>query len=65
MLSAMHARIFLSGSDNRTILAKHVLSFAPVAQHHLFLEKDISLDMPMERNLSLAISLDLLPRGRF
>ena len=40
----------MSGCDNRTILAKHVTSFAPVAQHHLFGEKDIPLDIAMERN---------------
>ena len=49
-LSERHAGIFLSGCDNRTILAKHVTSFAPVAQHHLFGEKDIPLDIAMERN---------------
>ena len=38
----------MSGCDNRTILAKHVTSFAPVAQHHLFREKDIPLDIAME-----------------
>ena len=49
-LSERHPGIFLSGCDNRTILAKHVTSFAPVAQHHLFGEKDIPLDIAMERN---------------
>ena len=29
-----HPGIFLSGCDNGTILAKHVTSLAPVAQHH-------------------------------
>ena len=33
-----------------TILTKHVTSFAPVAQHHLFGEKDIPLDIAIERN---------------
>ena len=45
-----HAGIFLSGCHNRTILGKHLTSFAPVAQHHLFREKDIPLDIAMERN---------------
>ena len=40
----------MSGCDNRTIVAKHATSFAPVAQHHLFGEKDIPLDIAMERN---------------
>ena len=40
----------MSGHDNRAILAKHVTSFAPVAQYHLFREKDIPLDITMERN---------------
>ena len=40
----------MSGCDNRTILAKHVTSFAPVTQHHLFGEKGIPLDNAMERN---------------
>ena len=49
-LSERHAGIFLSGCDNRTILAKYVTSFAPVAQHHPFREKDIPLDIAIERN---------------
>ena len=49
-LSERHAGIFLGGCDNRTILAKHVTSFAPVAQHHLFDEKVIPLDIVMERH---------------
>ena len=40
----------MSGHDNRAILAKHLTSFAPVAQYHLFREKDIPLDITMERN---------------
>ena len=42
----------MSGCDNRTILAKHVMSFAPVAQQHFFGEKYIPLDIAMERNFS-------------
>ena len=49
-LSERHAGIFLSGCVNRTILLKHVTSFAPVAQQHLFGERDIPLDISMERN---------------
>ena len=49
LLSEGHAGI-LSGSDNRAILAKHMSSFAPVAQHQLFGKKDFPLDISMERN---------------
>ena len=52
--SERHAGIFLSGCDNRATLAKHVTSFAPVAQHHLIGEKDIPLDIAIERNFRVS-----------
>ena len=45
LLDERHARTFWGGCSLRTILAKHVPSFPPLAQHHLFL-----LDTTMERN---------------
>ena len=45
LLNERHTRIFWDGSSLRTTITKHVPSFAPVAQHHLFL-----LDTTMERN---------------
>ena len=41
------------GVTLRAILAKHVWSFAPTAQHHLFHEKDITCDAITENNFSL------------
>ena len=45
LLHERHTRISWDGSSLRTTITKHVPSFAPVEQHHLFL-----LDTTMERN---------------
>ena len=50
LLIERHARIFYGGCSYRTIFAKHVLSFVPVAQHHLFGEKNIPFEPTMEIN---------------
>ena len=50
LLSERHSRILRGGCSLRTIFAKHVPSFTPVAQHHLFREKGIPLYTTMEVN---------------
>ena len=44
------SRIFRGECSHRKNLAKHVPSFTPVVQHHLFREKDITLNTTMEIN---------------
>ena len=50
LLRERHTRIFRGGCSHRAIHAKHVPSFTPVAQHHLFHKKGIPLNTTMERN---------------
>ena len=65
LLTERHAGILLSGGDNREILDKNVTNFAPVAQHHLFQQKGYPAGCCHGKKISMAISMDLLPRGRF
>ena len=65
LLSERHARIFWSGCSHRAILVKHVASFATVARHHLFARKEHPFGYYHRKKVTLLVSLDLLPRGRF
>ena len=50
LLRTRHVRSLQGGQSHRAILAKHMASFTPVAQHHFFCKEDISANTTLERN---------------